>query len=59
MDILPLGTVTEFGVIQGIHSKGGERSYFCLDDYGVVSLIPSELIGPKIEEPVDSAGKER
>ncbi len=43
-DILPIGTVTDFGVVQAIHSKGGERSYMCLDDHGVVSLIPAELM---------------
>lgn len=44
IDPLPPGTKTIYGVVGAIHSKGGERSYLCVDDDGVVTLIPADLM---------------
>ncbi len=44
LPLLPLGTKTEYGTIEAIHSHAGEREYFCKDRHGVVSMIPAELI---------------
>lgn len=44
MDLLPPGTETVYGVVQAIHSKGGERSYLCIDEDGAVTLMPADLM---------------
>lgn len=45
---LPLGTeINPHGKISGIHSRGGERSYFFVNKKGAVSLIPAELVEEK------------
>jgi hypothetical protein len=45
LSIIPPGTKTDFGVVQAIHSKNGERSYLCIDEHGTVTVVPEELIG--------------
>ena len=45
---IPLGTKTPFGKIVGIHSKSGERSYFMENKYGVVTLMPADMLEPMI-----------
>jgi len=43
--IIPLGTVIPpWGTVQAIHSMGGERSYLFINGFGVVSLVPEELV---------------
>jgi len=42
--ILPLGYETQWGAIKAIHSRDGERIYFCVDKKGVVTMIPSECV---------------
>ena len=44
-DLIPVGTKTIHGEVMGIHSKNGERSYFCVDERGTVKLVPSDLMG--------------
>ena len=45
--LIPLGTLTDFGTVEGIHSRNGERSYFLVDEYGVVTLMPADMLEPK------------
>lgn len=40
--LIPLGTKTKYGVITGLHTKNGERSYFIHGK--VVSLIPHDIL---------------
>lgn len=43
--IIPTGTKVEpYGVVVAIHSHAGERSYFMVDEDGVVTMMPEELM---------------
>ena len=42
-DILPIGTKTQWGIIQGVGFVG-ERYYWIINKYGVVSMFPATLV---------------
>lgn len=41
---LPLGTKTEWGIIESVGITGGERYYWMVDKYKVVSMIPAFIV---------------
>ena len=51
-ELLPLGTMTPYGTVEGYHLMGGkyaERYYFLLASDGVVSYFPEDAVkaGPE------------
>lgn len=45
---LPLGTKTQWGIVEMIGRTGGERYYWMIDKHKCVSMIPAFIVEPTI-----------
>ncbi len=41
---ISIGTKTIYGEVHAIHSSNGECTYFCVDRFDALNLIPEEMI---------------
>lgn len=49
---LPLGTNTPWGIVEGVHWKGGERYYWLVNRQRVVSYMPALEVEADYEQEI-------